>query len=66
MQNTKQLLVEEGLLYDEFVIKGDNDYLELCNYIMIKYNEMRDKYDKLFNDFNKCNRELIKLKKKKK
>jgi len=67
MQNHKsnQLLVKEGLLYDEFIIKGDNDYIEFCDHIMIKYNEMLDKHKTLQEKYKKCNKELVRLKQKK-
>ena len=61
MQKNNELLVREGLLYEEFVIKGDNDYIELCDHIMIKYNEMHDKYNKLLDNYKKCTIDLAKF-----
>jgi hypothetical protein len=40
MPEFKDLHVEEGLFHREFVIKGEQDYIDLCNNLMVKYLEM--------------------------
>ena len=40
MPEFKDLHVEEGLFHREFVIKGDQDYIDLCDNLMFKYKEM--------------------------
>ena len=40
MSEFKDLHVEEGLFHREFVIKGDQDYINLCDNLMFKYKEM--------------------------
>ena len=40
MPEFKDLHVEEGLFHRDFVIKGDQDYIDLCDNLMFKYKEM--------------------------
>ena len=40
MPEFKDLRVEEGLFHKEFIIKGDQNYIDLCDNQMVKYHEM--------------------------
>ena len=61
---SNELLVQQGLLHDEFIIKGDNDYIELCNFLMIKYNQLKQENDNLKFNYNKKVNEINNLKRK--
>ena len=58
----KKILIKEGLYYDEFVIKGDNDYIELCNDIMENYNKLERDVIKYKNKYIECKLELDEIK----
>lgn len=56
MPEFKDLHIEEGLFNNYFIIKGDQDYLDLCRNLMEKYKEMesnlsimRQEYSRLLN-----------------
>jgi hypothetical protein len=43
MSEKKELIFSEGLFYDEFIIKGDGDYIILCDALMDKFKIMEER-----------------------
>ena len=62
MSKKTNLLIKEGLYYDEFIIRGDNDYILLCNDIMEKYNELEKDVIKYKDKYEECKLELDEIK----
>jgi hypothetical protein len=49
----KDLMVEEGLFHREFVIRGDQDYIELCDNLLVKYKEMETDLKSIRKDYKR-------------
>ena len=53
MTEFKDLLVEEGLFNREFIIRGEQDYIDLCDNLLIKYREMENDLKGIRNDYSR-------------
>ena len=58
----KELLINEGIYYNEFIIKGDYDYILLCNDIMENYNKLEKEVIKYKNKYEESKKELEQIK----
>ena len=53
MTEFKDLLIEEGLFNREFIIRGEQNYIDLCDNLLIKYKEMENDLTAIRKDYSK-------------